>query len=210
MAESYFELLTEQQGFPAKPFDPVEEVKRLRQMLAARLQQPQQQECLEHREPAVETCVLPVPEEPVSLGSIMATVDGMRKTLAICQRSRFPKKRSSGVIFRSRWRHPRKQPAPSVAAPNTDSPPESLLEQMTAGLMALGVIGVVFGALAFFRGLESDLSLGTLVCTSGAAIVTIGISGRLLAFRESAATKKPASMEIGNVVDSRLPLLHGV
>jgi len=47
----------------------------------------------------------------------------------------------------------------------------------------LGIIAVVFGVLCFFRGLESDLSIGSLVCVTGAAIAVIGLGGRVLASR---------------------------
>jgi len=57
------------------------------------------------------------------------------------------------------------------------------METVNATLTALGIVGIVFGMLSFYRGWEGDLSLGSLVCTSGAAIVAIGISGRCLASR---------------------------
>ena len=57
------------------------------------------------------------------------------------------------------------------------------MEMVNATLTALGVVGIVFGISSFYRGWEGDLSLGSLVCTSGMAIVAIGIGGRCLASR---------------------------
>ena len=186
MAESYFDLLTEQQGLPAKPFDPLGELKHLRRMLASRMH---------HPEVFDETGFFSYPEEtetndaplsePISLTTAMEKVDSIKKTLAAwhCSysRSRSRLRIPRGGIFRNSrtWRN--KKHIPSVVFQCIDPPPEGILERINAALMALGIIAVIFGTLNFYCGGVSDVSLGSLVCTSGAAIVSIGFGGRLLA-----------------------------
>jgi hypothetical protein len=60
------------------------------------------------------------------------------------------------------------------------APQEGTLKMLNGGLIALGIIGVVFGIVSFCRGLESDLSFGSLVCATG-------LGGRVLAARSDFA-----------------------
>ena len=201
MAGSYFELLTEQEGIPTKPFSPVEELQRLRRGLTLRLQTagqaaeqtseptPRQTE-IETKEPILSSTPAPASSETesVSLEAVMKKTGEMKKTLAIWQRSRLRTKTPRNDIFRgSAFRKERKsrnkkQKTTGIAQFLT-TPQEATLETVNAGLMALGIVGVIFGVLSFFRGMESDLTIGSLVCTTGAAIVVIGLGGRLLASR---------------------------
>ena len=185
MAESYFELLTENRGFPAKTFEPLEELKRIRRGLALRLQ---------NLEPAAQGAPLSLaglvphdtafsPAEPTLLESVVEQVGGMKNTLAIWQRSRTRSKTTQSDIFRGD-RKPASGGRFSLAdAEHPAGSQEGMLDRVNAGLTALGVIGVVFGFLSFFRGWESDLSLGSMVCLSGASIVAIGLCGNFLAMR---------------------------
>ena len=191
--ESYFELLTEQQGLPASPFDPVRELKRLRRRLALRIEHPEtpgethlplfQEEIeISHASPQFvspknDECL----PEPVSTEAILKKVGGMKKTLAIWQRSRLRVRQPRNDLFRGHRKLWNQKRVSSVIAHYLDTSQESTLERVNAGLLALGVIGIVFGVLSFLRGWESDLSLGSLVCVSGAAIVAIGFGGRFLA-----------------------------
>ena len=205
MAESYFELLTEQDGIPAKPFNPVEELKRLRRGLALRLQvaesamenvvdpPPHRFEICPAKIEPQHAVVVPItktvsPEtEPVSLESVMEKAGSLKNTLALWQRSRIRTKPAPNDIFRGNF-HGRqkfgskKQSSLSVTQYLT-TPQEETLEIVNAGLVALGIIGVVFGFLSFWRGTESDLSFGSLVCATGVAVVFIGLGGRFLASR---------------------------
>jgi hypothetical protein len=184
VAESYFELLTEQQGLPAKPFDPLEELRRLRQRLALRIQQlesPEEIHCLPFQEyTRVKETLL---SEPVSLETVVKQVGNMKKTLAIWQRSRARTRSPRDSLFRARpkFRSPRHVPA--VVVPYPDLRNEKILEKISAGLSALGMIGVIFGTLSFCRGWDGDLSFGTLVCVSGSAIIAISLVGHLFASR---------------------------
>jgi len=208
MAGSYFEMLTEHEGLPAKPFDPVEELKRLRRELALRVQPP---------EPTTEKIAVPPPFlfhteivqadieaknvaftspsetvppeiEPVSLESVAKKADEMKKTLTIWQRSRIhTKEPARNDIFRGKRKSWNKKRKPSTVAQYLTTPQEGTLETANAGLMMLGIIGVLFGVLSLFRGLETDLSVGSLVCATGAAIVIIGLGGRFLASRSNPA-----------------------
>jgi len=253
MAGSYFEMLTEQQGIPAKPFDPVEELKRLRRELALRtrisklstekvVDPPQpffHTEIVQveietddvtaalplhceplHCEPPCKVPCEPPPcetpscepspcktppcetaslgTEPVTFETVTKKVDEMKKTLAIWQRSRLHtksgrnKKPARSDIFRGKrqsWskRAWNKRRRSSTVAHYLTTPHEGTLETANAGLMALGIVGVIFGVLSLFRGLETDLSVGSLVCATGAAIVLIGLSGRFLASRSHLA-----------------------
>lgn len=180
MAESYFELLTEQQGLPTIPFDPLVELKRLRRMLELRMQQ--------HAPTPEVLDVLPFPSESVSMDAVLQKVEQMKKALAVVYRSRHLKRLPRGGIYRIPRQEWKKRSATLRAVqcgevPQAETLPEGVLDTLNAGLMALGVIGVIFGVLSFLRGMESDLSLGSLVCASGAAIVSIGLGGRLLASR---------------------------
>jgi len=201
MAGSYFELLTEQQGIPAKPFSPAEELRRLRRRLTSRMQtsespmaevvglSPVQAEIVQAEIGTKDVALLPSSEtvppetESASLEAVAEKAGEMKKTLAIWQRSRLRKKPVCGGIFRGGRKSLSKRKNPSSAARCLTVPQEKTLETASAGLMALGIIGVVFGVLSFFRGLEGDLSLGSLVCTTGIAIVAIGLGGRFLASR---------------------------
>ena len=206
MAESYFELLTEQDGIPAKPFNPVEELKRLRRGLALRLQTSESptEHIVDPPPPPSEICpeeietkhavVIPFAKtvslktEPVSLESVMEKADNMKNALAFWQRSRILAKPAHNDIFRGNLYQKRqkswdnKQGSSSVTQYLT-APREETLETVNAGLVALGIIGVVFGVLSFWRGMESDLSFGSLVCATGAAVVLIGLGGRFFASR---------------------------
>jgi len=177
VASSYFELLTEQQGLPVKPFDPLEELRRLRQRLAARMQQTNIRE-----EVSTETTNVSY-TEPVSLGTVVERVDHIKKSLSVLHRSRSPMKPPHLGIFRSgrKWENQRQKS--TVVPEYTETSQGGIMEMVNATLTALGMVGIVFGISSFYRGWESDLSLGSLVCTSGMAIVAIGIGGRCLASR---------------------------
>ena len=193
MAGSYFELLTGQEGLPTKPFDPVEELKRLRRELKLRTHscEPPHDEVADPPpqpigmvQADVETTTAVSPEiEPISLESVMQKTGEMKKTLAVLQRSRLRTHPNRKDMFRGNRKPRYKRQTPSVVARYLATPQEGTLESVIAGLMALGIIGVVFGILCVFRGLESDLTIGSLVCATGAAIVVIGLGGRLLASR---------------------------
>jgi hypothetical protein len=199
MAESYFDLLTKQQEFPVKPFDPLEEVKRLRRMLALRIQQsesPEKTDTLPFLEEIDKEPSLPA---STSLEMVVKQVNVLKKTLTVWQRARRSAKLPRGV-FRGHRRFWNKGNIPVVIIPSPDTscqstphqsisyqnipyqnaPQEKTLEMLNAGLMALGVVGIIFGILSFLRGWESDLSLGSLVSVSGVAIVAIGLGGRFL------------------------------
>jgi len=187
MAESYFELLIGQEGIPAKPFDPVRELKRLRRRLALRMQQ--QTYAPPEIEPA-DTIPLSLPvemtvkaSEPASLEMVAKKVDSIKKTLTFWQRSRFRRKSPRTALFRGNRQFWCKKRIPSVVTQYLTAPQEGMLETINAGLTALGVVGVIFGVLNFFRGWEGDLSLGFLVSVSGLAVIGIGLSGRFLASR---------------------------
>jgi len=226
MAGSYFDMLTEQQGIPAKPFDPVEELKRLRRELALRVQTPDNpptetvadpppslihteivqaktiQAEIETTDIAADVALPPPcaitshetapPEaEPVTLETVTKKVDEIKKTLVVWQRSRLHAKSGRntkpvrGDIFRGKRQSWNKRRKPSAVAQYLTTPQEGTLETVNAGLMAFGIVGIVFGVLSLFRGLETDLSVGSLVCATGAAIVVIGLGGRFLASRSN-------------------------
>ena len=175
MAKSYFELITEQQGLPAKPFDPLGEIKHLRRNLALRMlrldsflqegSRPQN---------------VPL-SEPILPESILKKVVGMKTTLAILQRSRLRARSQRSGIFRGHQRFWNKKRLPSFVFQYLNTPQYGMLETVNASLTALGIVGVVFGFLSFYSGWESDLSLGSLVCATGAAVVAIGLCGHFLA-----------------------------
>ena len=205
MAESYFELLTEHDGLPAKPFDPVEELKRLRRMLMLRLQDsvPPAESVADVIPISIK--VVPVEENPdvsvpllpetigspstesVSLESIIDKASDIKKTLTLWQRSRFRAQPERSAMFRGNAyrvkRKPESAPRQSAVVTSLTAPREETLATVNAGLVALGIIGVVFGVLTFFQGLESNLSAGLLVCATGVTITVIGLGGRLLAAR---------------------------
>lgn len=184
MAESYFELLTEQQGVPAKAFDPVEELRRLRRQLTLRMQSLESPEKID-RLPFQEEIKInePFDSEPISLEAVVKQVGSMKKTLTLWQRSRSRKMSPRADIFRARQMFPSRRSVSVVIAPDLDLRGERTLEKVNVGLTALGAIGVVFGILSFFRGWESDLSLGTLACVSGSAVLAVGLVGHAFATR---------------------------
>jgi len=222
MAGSYFELLTEQEGLPTKPFDPVEELKRLRRELTLRshLHEPPAEEVAEPPTVQIETVQIeviqanvvpknavpptavpstavspaaepptaePIPAEPISMGAVIQKAGETKKTLTILQRSRLRTRPSRKDMFRGNRKPQFQRQTPSVVARYLTTPQEGTLESVNAGLMSLGIIGVIFGVLCVFRGLESDLTIGSLVCATGAAIVVIGLGGRFLASRSELA-----------------------
>ena len=182
MAESYFELLTEQQGLPAKQFDPLGELKRLRRTLALRVQDAERTEKadLPSLQVETETTIPSIPESP-SLEAVVKQVGEMKTALTIWQRSRVHTRVPHGGVFRGQRRFWNRRRIPSAIIQYLNTPQGEMLETTLAGLMALGFVGVVFGVLSFCRGLESDLSLGALVCASGMTIVAIGLVGHFLA-----------------------------
>jgi len=196
MAESYFELLTEQEGLPTKSFDPVEELKRLRRELTLRS---------DLYEPPPERVATPPEAEPIALEPARQMtgqktgqetkhetgqkIGEMKRTMTVFQRSRLRTHPSRKDMFRGSRKPRYQQQAPSVVARYLTTPQEGTLESVNAGLMSLGVIAVIFGFLCLLRGLESDLTIGTLVCATGAAIVAIGIGGRFLASRDSTSKR---------------------
>ena len=196
MGDSYFELLTEQEGIPAKSFDPVEELKRLRRGLTLRLQisKPSAEEVadlLPFQAESETKEAVPLPSgkmelpdsEPVSFESVMQKAGEIKKTLTFWQRSRIRTKPGRNAIFRGIQKVRYSRAKSLGVAQFLTTPQEGTLKTVNAGLMALGMIAVVFGVLCFFRGLESDLSIGSLVCVTGAAIAVIGLGGRVLASR---------------------------
>jgi len=174
---SYFELLTEQQGLPVKPFDPLEELRRLREGLAARMQPTEVREEIRFKTPDI------LYNEPVSFDAVVNQVDRIKKSLTVLHRSRIHDRPTHRGIFRNVRKLERQKQTPKIIPRCTETHQGGTMETVNAVLTALGIVGIVFGILSFYRGWESDLSLGSLVCTSGAAIVAIGISGRCLASR---------------------------
>ena len=191
VAESYFELLTEQDGLPAKPFDPVEELKRLRRRLALRIQPhqlPEQKDNLPFLLPEMEARVLPLPPqtEPFALEMVVEKVGKIKKTLAIWQQSRLSR-RTPLAIFRGNRQFWCKKRFPSVVEQYLTDPQEGTLETINAALTALGIIGVVFGLLSFSHGWASGLSFGLQVSLSGLTVIAIGLGGRFLISRVDSA-----------------------
>lgn len=160
-----------------KPFDPLEELRRLRQRLAARMQQTDVREEISPDTPDVSY------SEPVSIETVVEQVDHVKKTLSVLHRPRIHEKLPHLGIFRRgrKWEDQRQKP--TDVPQYTETHREGMLEMVNATLTALGMVGIVFGVSNFYRGWEGDLSLGSLVCTSGMAIVAIGIGGRCLASR---------------------------
>ena len=178
MAESYFEFLTEQPGLPAVTFDPLRELKRLRRTLELRLQQ--------HSRCQKEPDVISFQRDSAQMDALMQKVESMKKALTVLCRSRYRKRLLRGSIHRFPRREWKKRSVPLQAVRCADVPQERvshviMLETLNAGLSALGIIGIIFGALSFLRGMESDLSLGMSVCIAGAIMVSIGLGGRFLA-----------------------------
>jgi hypothetical protein len=184
MAESYFELLTEHKELPAKPFDSLGELKHLRRMLASRMH---------HPEVCDETGFFSCPEEaetnsapfaePISLAMVREKVNSIKKALAVwhCSYSRSRVRVPRGGIFRSSWARRNKKHVPSVVARYIEPPQEETLERMNTALMALGIVGVIFGMLNFHFGGVGSVPLDSLIGTTGAVIVAIGCGGRFLA-----------------------------
>jgi hypothetical protein len=194
VTESYFELLTEQQGMPAKSFDPLEELRRLRRQLTLRIQSLEPPEKISHLSFQTEIAFQeevgirePFDPEPISLETVVKQVGSikktLKKTLSIWQRSRSRSRLLRDGIFRARQKFASRRYVPTVIVPDSDLRGERTLERVSVGLTALGAIGVIFGTLSFYRGWENDLSLGTLVCVSGAAIIAVGLVGHILAPR---------------------------
>lgn len=199
MEDSYFELLAGQQGFPVKTFDPLGEMKRLRRGLALRLQnleQPVKDNMLSAPAEIEMKYVSPVlphesvtseseppPMEPISLESVVKKADDIKNTLTMWQRSRYRAKATHIDIFRGDRRFWNGKRVTSVVTQYLAVPQERILEHANAGLIAIGVIGVIFGFLNVLHGYESGLSLGTVVCCSGASIIAIGLGGNFLASR---------------------------
>jgi len=181
MAESYFDLLTTRQGLPAKPFDPLEELRLLRRRLTERLQtseppmEPPPVETLEtalflncETEPGSLEAVANKtestegsPGEPV----ILPFVEETKKSNAV--KLEGETQRNDGVRRRITQGYGTGQ----------------ILDTLNGSLITLGIIGIVFGVLSFFRGWNGDLPLGSLVLVSGLAIVVTGLGGRFLASR---------------------------
>ena len=246
----YFDWLTEQQGMPAKPFDPLEELKQLRRKIALRLQKtelpnvnipdcdcpadgrsPCGQSALYRAHPGHnhpgqnhpgQNAVYPEPgtvlssqtlssqtlptqpsaplnagsfghtesrpqeKEPISLDTALETVSRMKKTLAAHHQASRRAGQTPSAPFRSRWQHENvRQVAERLAEvarsiQNLDAPKENVLEKFNVGFISLGIAGVIFGILSFYRGWESDLMFGTVASASGAAIIAIGVGGQLL------------------------------
>ena len=185
MAESYVDLLTEQEGIPAKPFDPVWELKRLRQRLALRMQMvqsPKEDDVIPFRiEITEKETVLPEIAGSVSLEAVVKKVGHMKKTLACWQFARLRKRSRRAGMFRGNRPLWNRRRVSLVVNQYLVPPPHGSLETVNAALTTLGIIGIVFGVLSFIRGWESDLSLGSLVCVSGLSVMTIGLAGRFLA-----------------------------
>jgi len=197
MAGSYFELLTEQEGMPAKPFDPVGELKRLRRRLALRMIQvsePQEKASLSpcqwesETKDTVTVCshlskIADQAPTHASLEMVVKKVGSIKKTLVLWQRSRSRRKSPRTALFRGNRQFWCNRRIPAVVSQYLTAPKEGMLETVNAGLTVLGVVGIVFGVLNFLKGWENDLSLGWLVSVSGLAVITIGLSGRFLASR---------------------------
>ena len=201
MADSYFDLLTHQQELPAKPFDPLEELKLLRRKLALRMQTGHPS-----NEPVPPCAVASslCDAENVSLETIVDKVQSIEATLSVwhCsrKRSRVGTKLQRNNLYRSIQRrgnplrinrqHTEQKHACLTVAQHLEVPASGILrvghlEAINAGLTSLGMIGAVFGLFSFFRGWEGDLPLGSWVCASGATIILVGLTGRLLASSKS-------------------------
>ena len=189
MEESYFELLTQQPGLPAKLFDPLEELKLLRRTLDSRLQTSESSVETFFDSPPLQTKiemqeVAPTPfyeTEVVSLEAVMDKIENINNMLTDLQPSRECTEPSPNDIFRGNQRAEKKRRVPALIAQCLNVPQGRILETLNVCLMALGIIGAVFGVLVFSRGWEGDLPLGSWICTSGAAIVILGLGGRFLA-----------------------------
>jgi predicted small integral membrane protein len=185
VAESYFELLTEQQGLPAKTFDPLGELKRIRRKLALRMHSSDIPDDIglftfqEKAEP--NDSARP---EPIALDAVIEKVNTIKRTLTVWHRSRsrFPMRQARFGIFRSYQTKRNRKHISSVVAQYIELSQVGKLDKINAALIATGIVGVIFGALNFFCGGSSDVSFSTLICASGATIVAIGFSGRFLAF----------------------------
>jgi len=210
MAESYFELLTEQQGLPAKPFDPLEELRLLRRKLDLRLQKSEPPAADTAGNPSLSAkievaevpapplpCKSPLPEIPVSAAvsaSLVAVAEKVENLQTVLTTWQSPPEHT-GQKLPKQQRPSRGQfgQDPTQSLPggtntaalsvhqNPDMPQGRMLETLNAGLTALGVIGAIYGVLTFYQGWEGDLSLSSWICMSGAAIIVLGLSGRFLA-----------------------------
>ena len=188
MAESYFDLLTKRQELPAKPFDPLEELKLLRRRLAVRIQTVEPpMEAFEAKEiaPPPLNEAFPCEKEPVSIEIIAEKVGDMEETLTLFnshppEEKHVAPQNGEGIIHTAE-RVENKRGVLLGVDQYLNIPQERLLVAFNVGLMALGVIGVVFGILSFSRGWEGDLPLGSWVSASGMAIIALGLGGRFLA-----------------------------
>jgi len=173
-------MLTGQQRLPAKPFDPLEELKQLRQRLTLRMQ------ASGSGPPAtpLETEIPRIPHretEPVSLETVVNKVENIKNSLAVWQRSRARSRVLHRNLFQNNRRTLTKKKEILTLADQYNVPQEGILETFNAALTALGIVGAIFGVMSLSRGWEGDLSVGSWVCASGAAIVVLGLGGRFLA-----------------------------
>ena len=184
MAESYFDLLTTRQGLPAKPFDPLEELRLLRRKLTERLQtlEPPMKPPLAE---TVETALSPHHKaEPVSLEVVANKEEDIERTVerTLGETITLPlplveeTNKSRPVPLEAETQ--RGDMRPRIVKSHTTG---QILDTLNGSLITLGIIGIVFGMLSFFRGWEGDLPLGSLISVSGLAIVVIGLGGRFLA-----------------------------
>ena len=181
MADSYFDLLTQQEGLPAKQFDPLEELKLLRRKLALRL----------HKfEPSPEVFavkeVVPltrVETGPVSLEAVVSQVESIEETLASLTTLRTQQEDHALPIVEgiSRPEIPLVESHRNVNVSNDGMLPT--LSTVNLGLIALGIVAVVFELLNFSWGLAGNLPFASWVSASGAAIIAIGLTGRIIASR---------------------------
>lgn len=204
MGDSYFELLTGQQGFPAKAFDPLEEIRRIRRNLDLRLKSVDIKHAELHTEvPSsvashfVAESIETIPLEPVAIETVTRHVAGMKRTLSMWQRSRSRSKTSPLETYRGvqkRVTAPQKATEKNVHTAveqyiaecfsNASSDlPQEVLEKLNAGFIVLGMVGIFFGSLVLLWGWSHDLSFGSTVCLSGASIVAVGLGGHFLASR---------------------------
>jgi hypothetical protein len=165
-------------------FDPIQEVRHLRQELALRL-------AMLASKPSIEPKPEPTPDVhvtvPVSAESLNKQIQRTKRVLGFLQMP--GKSRTSAALFKGR---PQKtsqhsavaEPQPISFVSQLQKHSESLLcrlERMNAGFTALGLVGIVFGVLCLVRGFDRDLSLGYPVCASGLTMILTGLGGYFLA-----------------------------